>query len=321
VALRLAVATGVVLTALAGANGAAAAPSPGLLALVGDATIATGVRYAARDSAGNSLDTLKIVGASSQLYVGVYHSDVGGRYVVKVATSKDVLTWKYAADLDTDASQPTVQKLANAAFLLVYEKESAGQHWLRFRYYKNLSALLAGSYQQQADGPPLLSPIEGTPSITSVSLSPDILHSAIAVGLHYNTAAGDREATGTLTNFKTWTDSTSAQLNSLFTSLGLQGNFGDRDTGAVQGTSLELVEGQSLAGDWGSWRVYDYDTQSQTLSQVPVRTAGGSVAFGNPTLTAITAPNGKAAVVVTYFVFSEGSAPGEAGELIFYKTL
>ena len=47
---------------------------------------------------------------------------------------------------------------------------------------------------------------EGTPNIYSVSLTPDIDHSIIDVGFHYQRNCDlDRQARGRLTNFTSWT--------------------------------------------------------------------------------------------------------------------
>jgi hypothetical protein len=45
-----------------------------------------------------------------------------------------------------------------------------------------------------------------------------------------------------------------------------------------------------------------------------------NVAFANPGLTGITAPNGAQALVITLFLPSEGASAGESGELIYYTT-
>jgi len=37
-------------------------------------------------------------------------------------------------------------------------------------------------------------------------------------------------------------------------------------------------------------------------------------------VTALNAPNGQPAILVTLFIPSEGAAPGESGELIYYQT-
>jgi hypothetical protein len=310
----------------AGRSAAGSALRPGpreLVSLAGNAAAATAVRYGVHDDRGNSMDTVKIVQSGRGLYVSVYHTWTAGKFTVKLATSTNVLDWHYIGDLDTDASQPTIRRLPTEGYLVAYEKQSADatRHWLRFRHYAGLADLLSGVYRRQRDVTPALSRIEGTPNIVSIKVAKGLSRSTIAVGLHYNTPAGDREAIGTLTNFRAWSDRPNQALNRRLSALGVHGNLGDRDLETVLGTKLELVEGQTNANDWSSWRVYAYDTSKSALTPVRLHTPGGSLSFGNPTLTPITAPNGRPALVVTYFVFSRGAAADEMGELIFYTAL
>ncbi len=64
--------------------------------------------------------------------------------------------------------------------------------------------------------------------------------------------------------------------------------------------------------------IRDGDTMPDVL---PVVTHGGSTAFANPTVTALTSPAGRPAIVATVFIPSEGAADGEGGELIYYREL
>jgi hypothetical protein len=84
---------------------------------------------------------------------------------------------------------------------------------------------------------------------------------------------------------------------------------------------VTLIEGQLRVGDWGSWRVFQYDPLTKRAQLLDIRTHGGSTAFANPTVTALRSPQGVSALVVTLFVFSEGAAAGEAGPLIYYRDL
>ena len=76
---------------------------------------------------------------------------------------------------------------------------------------------------------------------------------------------------------------------------------------------------QYVKGDFGSWRLYLHNWQTGTAAYLPVTTHGGSTAFANPTITLVTSPAGKPAVVATLFVPTEGAAPGEAGQLIYFR--
>ena len=62
--------------------------------ILGDVVGATGHRYGLRDSAGNTMDTLKIIPDPAGGYLGVYHT--ANR--VNLATSGDLLNWTFPAD-------------------------------------------------------------------------------------------------------------------------------------------------------------------------------------------------------------------------------
>ena len=76
-----------------------------------------------------------------------------------------------------------------------------------------------------------------------------------------------------------------------------------------------------MKGDFGSWRLYLLNRRTGTAAYLPVVTHGGSSAFANPTVTAITSPRGRPAIVATLFVPFEGAAPGEAGQLVYYREI
>ena len=93
--------------------------------------------------------------------------------------------------------------------------------------------------------------------------------------------------------------------------------IGDRDGASYDGYYQRLVEGQIGTGDFSSWRNFLY--AGGTATQLSIRTHGGSQAFANPTFTPLRLPNGEPGVVVTQFVPSSAAAPGEAGELVYYR--
>jgi len=293
--------------------------------LLGNVVGSTAHRYAVTDSAGNTMDTVKIITNPAGGYLGVYHT--GNR--VQLATSTDLVNWVFRRTLDPQASQPTIFALPNGGFLTAAEFNNlAGSGGLlRFRHYANLSALLAGTVNRERTIPRSLSACnEGTPNIYSVSLTPDIDHSIIDVGFHYQRNCDlDRQARGRLTNFTTWTAAADIGADGRLTAAAaaqgraVNGNIGDRDTAMFDNTRYTLHEVQYAKGDFGSWRLYLDNWQTGTATYLPVTTQGGSTAFANPTFTAITSPAGKPAVVATVFVPSEGAAPGEAGQLVYYR--
>jgi hypothetical protein len=293
--------------------------------LLGDVVGSTGHRYAVTDSAGNPMDTVKIITNPAGGYLGVYHTG----NTVKLASSTDLLNWVFRRTLDARATQPTICALPTGGFLTAaeYNDQAGSGGLLRLRHYPNLSALLAGTVDRERTIPRSLSACnEGTPNIYSVSLTPDIDHSIIDVGFHYHRNCDvDRQARGRLSNFTTWTAAADPGADDLLTAAAaaqgraVNGNIGDRDTAVFDNIRYTLHEVQYVKGDFGSWRLYLHNWQIGTAAYLPVTSHGGSTAFANPTVTGITSPSGKPAVVASLFVPSEGAAPGEAGQLVYYR--
>ncbi|HEV2776474.1 MAG TPA: sialidase family protein [Solirubrobacteraceae bacterium] len=319
----------------------------------------TAHRYGARDDRGAPLEGLKVVQVGSQ-YVGAYHAPGGGRFNVHLATSRDLIRWTRRTTLDEDASQPTIAVLPNGAVLVAYEKTTVldvlpraplppalagpsdiidgplNRIRVRFRYYRNVDALLDGQHSSQFTAPRSLSPTaEGTPSITRVLLRNGLIsQSRIEVGLHYfadldrnGTPDVDRLATATLTNFNTWQarperelDADLLRLRSFHEGFSAppRGSIGDRDQIVVNGVRLELQEAQYIPNDYSSWRLFLIDPRNRVPRPLEVATTDTSRSFGNPTATALTAPSGRPAILITMYVFAEGAAPHEAGPLVFY---
>lgn len=299
-----------------------------LFGLLQDVPLATAYRYGTKDNQNSSMDTLKVITDPSGGYLGVYHTLSSGVFSAKVATSADLLNWTFAANLDTYASQPTITVTSDGGFVVAYEKGSGGavqctggNECLVLRYYPTRAALLTGAWTREIKLPRTFSNCaEGTPNIYSAVLSPDIDHSVLDVGFHYfRDCDVDRQARGTLTNFTSWSASVETATNNLFEAWPppLLGNVGDRDPFLWDGAQRRVHEAQYVKGDWASWRVFLHGAGG--ISELSIQTHGGSVSFGNPAVTAITSPGGKPALLVTYFVFSQGAAPGEGGELVFYR--
>jgi hypothetical protein len=284
---------------------------------------ATGYRYGATDDKGNRLDTLKIIQTGPRRYIGVYHAFLRRRFQVMLASSTDLLHWRYRVVLGRHASQPTIATLGGRGFLVAYESASKVGASLRFRYYPSLRRLLAGRYAREFTAPSTLSrAAEGTPNIYGVSLRRGISDSEIRVGLHYfRSQQVDRQATGTLRDFSSWKTRTQPQLDNRPLALGVRGNIGDRDHTTFAGYDFNVQEAQLLPRDWSAWRTYLYDFRTRAAYWLDIQTHRGSRSFGNPTVTEVTSPSGKRALVMTLFLFHEGAAPGEAGSLIYYREL
>ncbi len=309
----------------------AARPRSGQLAdaqlarLIEDVTAADGYRYGARDSAGSTMDTAKVIDKPGGGYLAVYHTG----NVAKLATSTDLKTWRFRANLDPRASQPTIMATSDGGYLVALETETGNNGQIKLLHYRDLAALQTGRATRSFTAPRTLSSCnEGTPSITSAKLSPDLDHSVIELGMHYHRDCDtDREATARLTNFRQWkatpAPGTDSALTKAAATLGkkITGNIGDRDTLSYGGTRYSLNEVQLVKGQFGTWRTYLYDTTTGRARPLNITTHRGSRAFANPTISRITAPDGQPAILVALYLPVQGAAPGEAGELIYYRVL
>ncbi|WP_051471724.1 hypothetical protein [Patulibacter minatonensis] len=303
-------------------------------AAVEDVVGADGSRYDAKDDTGANLEGLKIAAAGAPgtpgagssggsasarpRYVGVYHHRVGRDFVVAVAVSDDLRTWRRVRTLQHRASQPTLRRLADGSWLTAWEQEP--RNHVRLRHAATLDALLAGRFDATFDAPLTLAPTaEGTPDIRDVRLGDGIADSTIEVGFHYYRAGDvDREAVATLTDFRHWTARPRPDLDRALWAQGLRGNFGDRDTFAWGGTRFEVVEGQGRKGDWGSWRTTLRDLGTGETVPLRMRARFGQTSFGNPTVSVLPGPRGGTVLFTTAFVFGPG-APRGAGELLSWR--
>ncbi|MEU0090837.1 hypothetical protein [Kribbella sp. NPDC006257] len=301
-----------------------------LRGIVENVTGATGKRYGAHDDAGHTMDTVKIIQDTTGGYLAVsHHMASDGHFRVNLATSTDLLNWHWVRELAGSntgaASQPTIAQASNGGFVMAWEQENpgGGNNHLAFRYFASKADLLAGRVGKSFDAARRLSTCaEGTPNIYKITLSPDIEHSTIDVGGHYYwNCDRDRQQRGTLKNFNSWTNSAQSDYDNALLYWGVGGNIGDRDQVSFRGYSFGLIEGQYTKGDFGSWRTFVYDYQTGNADKTAIHTDAGSTAFANPTVTALRAPNGQNAILVTLFIPSEGAGPGESGELIYYRTV
>jgi hypothetical protein len=283
--------------------------------------------YRLHDSAGHSMDTLKVVPDPSTAgrFLGVYHWLTSNVFVVGVATSTDLRTWTYRRTVDTDASQPYLAFSPKKGPILADEASSSSPH-LRFQYWTSVSNLLGTAAPYTTfDAPRTLSTCaEGTPDIRSVtytkSTSTITSGSTIVVGHHYYAnCQTDREALGTLTNFHTWKTAALSTVDDRLTAAGAIGKHGDRDHFNVGGQNYQLYEGAvTTASAMADWRNFLDD--GTTMRQVTPQTAGGSTAFANPATT-VAAVGGVQSLIVTEYIPNSGAAAGEGGELIYWNPI
>lgn len=304
-------------------SGAPPTGGGGLSRAIENVTDADGKRYNAKDDTGRVMDTAKIIQDSTGEYLAVYHSlnQAEGRFHVSVATSTDLLTWTFRHDFGPGTHQPTIHALADGADGYVVAWEQDPDNHLAFRYFRNRADLLSGKMAKSFDAPQTLSDCaEGTPNIYSVELERGINRSVIDVGAHYFRECDvDRQQRGTLTNFRSWQAVPQPQVDAPLVAAGVAGNIGDRDDFTDRGRDYLLIEGQFTKGDFGTWRTFLYDVATGEADQLDIQTDGGSTAFANPTITFLRLPDGRRGFVATLFLPSEGAAPGEAGELIYFE--
>lgn len=287
-------------------------------------------KYMAIDSQFMPMDTAKIIANPAGGYMAVYHNMNPGSNVIRLATSTDLKRWTFKANL-VNGTQPTIAKTSDGGFLLAYEhnKTRGGAGYVRVVYYKSLADLYARKITRSATMPHTLTNCsEGTPNITSAELKPDINRSVIKLGFHYhNNCDTDREATGTLTNWTSWSASKATGLDKAIINAAklngknIGGNIGDRDVMNYGGTNFTIFEAQYNKGNFGTWRPYLYNNTTGQTQLLNIKTHKGSQSFANPTMTAAKGPDGKQGVIVTFYVPGEGAAFGEAGTLIYFAPL
>ncbi|MFE0138628.1 hypothetical protein ACFWY6_44895 [Streptomyces sp. NPDC059037] len=285
-------------------------------ALAGDVRAADGHRYDARDDTGRTMDAAQITQRSDGGYLAVYHTLLDdGRFHAAVATSSDLRHWQRRHDFGPGTHQASLADDGRGGYVLAYEKDP--KNHIAVRAYADEDALLDGRAARAYDAPRTLSRCaEGTPDITAVH--GDTIH----LTGHYRAGCDtDRQLRATLTGFRHWHAEPDRRLDRALQTWGNSGNLGDRAPVELDGRRVLLVEGQRWRGDFGSWRTYAYDPASGTADRLDIRTHGGSTAFANPSVTLLTDPQGRPALLVSLFIPGEGAAPGEAGQLIYWRKL
>lgn len=288
--------------------------------MIEDVPGATAVRYGLTDSSGRSMDTVKVIQDASGDYLAVYHTmRPDGRFHSALASSKDLLNWAFVRDFGAGTSQPTIARDSKGGYVVAWEQDP--NNHIAVRYYPTRAILFSGSASRSFDAPRRLSQCaEGTPNIYEIQLIPDIDRSSITFGGHYfSNCDVDREMRATLSNFSHWSVEVDRTLDNSLLHWGVRGNIGDRDAIEYKGFSYGVIEGQFTKNDFGSWRVFIHDYMTLNSEPLAIKTARGSTAFANPTISKVKLPDGRNAILVSTFLPSEGAALGEAGQLLYYR--
>ena len=298
-----------------------------LLETLADVTESNGYDYGLHDNRGNSMDALQVIEDDQRGYLGVYHTYKGGIFTANLARSLDLLDWRFQTAIGgARTAMPTIFRASNNGFVTAFEQsDEKGEIHLHFDYYESRQDLIGYAPTRSFDAPLTLSTTstkaEGTPLIKSVLLDFSIDSSTIEVDFHYfdeRNPAVDRQARGTLTNFDSWKTNKQEGLDASLEVLGTKGNIGDRDRLQLLGGNTLLIEGQLQPRKWETWRLFQLD-ESAGLRPWDVITHNGSSAFGNPSAELLVSPNGSLSLAIGTFLFGEGAARGEGGQLFFYR--
>jgi len=349
---------GCMLLALLAGSGAALGD---LKALFSDLKEADGIKFGIKDDQGKQMACVHVYEAITEPirssfgnYFALYHASVDGEFEVRLASSSDLMSWKFVRSLLLNADMPQVYRVSGSDWmLLVHEqwmnKGSQLPSQLGFKLYYNESDLFAGAHfnsHVSALSVGSHSQLEGTPSIYNAKLVQRKGYYMVDadIGFHFNNEAGvDQVAQGRLTSFgptvvqPSWSAEEATSYNVAFKSLGAIGNIGQRESGILLGQHFLTQEANvghmppTIWQDWRVWLYYFADSETSfptsgggsKILELNVTTPGGSTAFGNPSWQVVKCPkdDGAKCLVVSYFLFGEGAAPGESGPCMFYKRL
>ncbi len=285
--------------------------------LISDVTKADAFRYRTSDDVGRWMDTAKIIPIlETGRFAAVYHTwgDADQAFHVQLATSGDLAHWTWRVELGSKASQPTIQRASDGGYVVAWEQEPDPIH-LVVESFKSWEDLRAGVVARRMDLPVTMPACgEGTPSIRSASST------LVEIGFHYHGGCvADREAEGT-TDWDTWQATARHDIDDALMRAGARGHIGDRDEIMFRGHELMLIEGQLALDDFGSWRMFLYDDETGVAEQLPIKTHAGSQAFSNPAIEQVEI-GGKPALMMGFYLFTEGARGEEDGELTYYRTL
>jgi hypothetical protein len=137
-----------------------------LAGLLGDIRAASVFHYDAHDSAGNRMDTAKVIPSPAGGYLAVYHSDEVC-HLATSATSANLMTWTHRVVVDEPATQPTIAWTRDGGLLTAAEFNDGHGGRLRVRHWANLEGLLAGRPPASSSPPGPSAPATRAPRASS----------------------------------------------------------------------------------------------------------------------------------------------------------
>lgn len=253
----------------------------------------------------------------AQQFVGAYSpwDESVGAFVVHLATSDDLFVWNERNAYSVGGSQPSIARTPSGRYVLAWEQEPDPIH-LSLIEFRTWDELVAGQGKPRFMDLPVTMPAcgEGTPDIISAS------DDRVEVTFHYHAGCErDRQASG-WTDWTDWHTMPNPDLDAAMEAAGVVGHIGDRATFTYRGRPFMLIEGETIPGDWASWRLFLHDPHAGTVEPLDIKTDRGSRAFSNPAVEIATI-DGQPSLVMTMYLFSEGAAEGEDGGLLYYTAL
>ena len=275
---------------------------------------ATSASFDLKDDKSTGMDVLRIVEAdeTSYKYLGVYHSQVNSNhFVLHLAGSNDLKTWRYITDIGDRSHQGDIKKWGNGYLVANEQNPVAGSNNIRIRFFSSYANLIANTAAKDLSVQRTFSTLaEGTPDIRTI-IGDDPSTSHIVIGFHYyDNGVRDQNAIGILYHFTSWRAWKDVISNYNIQLMGYAGNIGGRSGFKSQGDYV-IQEAQKTSNDWSSWRLLFGDGAFYyTLNPV---TPKGSTSFANPGIALI----GSDKFAVTSFMPTEGNQSGERGDLLY----
>ena len=216
------------------------------------------VSYGTTDNLGGSMDVLDPIADPAGGYLGVYHTQFGshaGEFRISLAQSPDLIHWTRIVVLDPlGASMPTLRPIpGSTGFLLAYEQRSRRPSATSFAlYYTTLAALLSGHYAaQRARRANAVQLQQRDPDDPLDRLAHGPVQLGDQFGFHYETEQSDgrgpdREAIGTVIDFRHWSARPDLQTDSALEQLGLHGSHGTGGSSASTAGAGECTRARSV---------------------------------------------------------------------------